>query len=421
MRNLLIIVAISYAFAFPAIAQPTVPEPENLANWIRRIGENYPTEALRNEHEGYQVVKLMVTTSGRVENCEVVIGAGYETLDSHVCKQFSRYARFLPARDASDAHSSSCWSTIVRWNLGGLGAEPPEIREGKETACSSQNLGAPAEADGFQIAKRPSTPDQFGQRTQSTAPQASSVALQTRPSELDIFQASGPRVALIIGNAAYSGSMGALANPVNDAELIGSTLRRLGFQVEILTDASQSEMKRAVQRLGQRLLDAGENATGLFFYAGHGVQSRGMNYLIPVGSAIESESDLELEAVAANAILAQMEEAYVSTRIVILDACRNMPLRRRTRDGLRGLARMETPNGSFVAYSTAPGATAADGGGRHSPFAEALAAQMLVPGRPIEITFREVRRRVVEWTAGDQTPWDSSSLLDTFSFAVENQ
>ena len=235
--------------------------------------------------------------------------------------------------------------------------------------------------------------------------------------ELAVMEATGPRIALVIGNEEYASSMGDLANPVNDAVLIGATLRSLGFDVEILTDASQREMKEAVQRLGNRLQAAGDNATGLFYYAGHGVQSQGHNFLIPVGSVIDSESDLELEAVNADAILAQMEEAYVSTRIVILDACRNMPLRRRTRDGARGLARMETPNGSFVAYSTSPGSTAADGGGIHSPFAEALANQMLVPDRPIEVTFREVRRQVVEMTGGDQVPWDSSSLLDTFSFA----
>lgn len=235
--------------------------------------------------------------------------------------------------------------------------------------------------------------------------------------ELAIMEATGPRIALVIGNESYAGSMGSLSNPVNDAVLIGATLRSLGFDVEILTDASQREMKAAVQRLGDRLASAGDNATGLFYYAGHGVQSQGNNFLIPVGSAIDSESDLELEAVKADAILAQMEEAYVSTRIVILDACRNMPLRRRTRTGARGLARMETPNGSFVAYSTSPGSTAADGGGIHSPFAEALANQMLVPDRPIEVTFREVRRQVVELTSGDQVPWDSSSLLDTFSFS----
>lgn len=230
----------------------------------------------------------------------------------------------------------------------------------------------------------------------------------------------GPRIALVIGNEDYFGTLGELSNPVNDAVLIGATLRRLGFDVEILTDASQREMREAVRRFGDRLAVAGKDATGLFYYAGHGVQSQGVNYLIPVASEVDAESDLELEAIAADAVLAQMEESYVSTRIVILDACRNMPLRRRTRDGSRGLARMDTPNGSFLAYSTSPGNTAADGRGIHSPFAEALAEQMLVPDRPIEVTFREVRRKVVEATNGNQVPWDSSSLLETFSFAKSN-
>lgn len=278
-------------------------------------------------------------------------------------------------------------------------SQPSQSRAGTRSTGGTQS-SAPARATGRMLSQS------------DTAP-ADSV-------ELAIMKATGPRIALVIGNEKYDGSMGSLSNPVNDAVLIGATLRSLGFDVEILTDASQADMKRAVRRLGDRLADAGDNATGLFYYAGHGVQSDGANYLIPVGAAIDAESDLELEAVSAASILSQLEETYVSTRIVILDACRNMPLRRRTRDGSRGLARMDTPNGSFVAYSTSPGNTATDGGGIHSPFAEALAAQMLVPDRPIEVTFREVRRQVVEMTNGDQVPWDASSLLETFSFAGVN-
>lgn len=298
-------------------------------------------------------------------------------------------------------------------------APPPAISQPSSAATLASNT--------------PSQPSQSRAGTRSTGGTQSSPPARatgrmlsqsdTAPAdsvELAIMKATGPRIALVIGNEKYDGSMGSLSNPVNDAVLIGATLRSLGFDVEILTDASQADMKRAVRRLGDRLADAGDNATGLFYYAGHGVQSGGANYLIPVGAAIDAESDLELEAVSAASILSQLEETYVSTRIVILDACRNMPLRRRTRDGSRGLARMDTPNGSFVAYSTSPGNTATDGGGIHSPFAEALAAQMLVPDRPIEVTFREVRRQVVEMTNGDQVPWDASSLLETFSFAGVN-
>ena len=164
---------------------------------------------------------------------------------------------------------------------------------------------------------------------------------------------------------------------------------------------------------------AGSGATGLFFFAGHGVQSRGINYLIPSGAAIRREADLELEAVPADNVLLQMQEAGVSTNIVILDACRNMPLTRSFRNGARGLAQMEAPNGSFIAYSTAPGAVAADGEGANSPFAAALVREIARPGQPIEAVFRNVRRSVLRVTEGEQTPWDSSSLVDPFYFVAD--
>ena len=112
-----------------------------------------------------------------------------------------------------------------------------------------------------------------------------------------------------------------------------------------------------------------------------------------------------------------MEDAGAATSIVILDACRNMPLARSFRSASRGLARMDAPNGSFVAYSTAPGAVAADGDGRNSPFAAALIKQIGEKGTPIEVMFRGIRREVVAATGGQQTPWDSSSLLEPFYFA----
>lgn len=227
---------------------------------------------------------------------------------------------------------------------------------------------------------------------------------------------SGVRLALVIGNSSYTGTLGALSNPARDAAMVARTLQSAGFTVILVTDADQRTMKRAISSFGQQLSGAGKQATGLFFYAGHGVQSRGINYLVPVNAAIETEADVDLEAVAADTVLRQMEEAGASTSIVILDACRNLPLQRSFRDGSRGLARMEAPNGSFVAYSTAPGSVAADGTGANSPFAAALVAEMARPDQPIEVTFRNVRRQVIAATGGKQTPWDSSSLVDSFVF-----
>jgi uncharacterized caspase-like protein len=245
---------------------------------------------------------------------------------------------------------------------------------------------------------------------------ASAVAAVAAPAILPA--AAGPRVALVVGISAY-GAIGDLANPVNDAGAVAAALREVGFDVELLLDPDQRTLRAAVSRLGGRMAAAGSGATGLFFFAGHGIQSRGVNYLIPARAAISHEADLVLEALPADAVLAQMQEAEASTNILILDACRNMPFTRSFRNAARGLAQMDAPNGSFIAYSTAPGSTAADGVGSNSPFATALVREITRPSQPIEVTFRNVRRSVLRETAGEQTPWDSSSLVEPFYFKAE--
>ena len=231
------------------------------------------------------------------------------------------------------------------------------------------------------------------------------------------YASTGARLALIIGNSAYAASMGALPNPANDAGAMGQALRALGFQVTLVKNADQKTMRRAISDFGQRLAKAGPGSTGLFFYAGHGIQAKGINYLIPTDANIQTQADVEMEAVGADAVLEQMEEARASTNIVILDACRNMPLVRGFRSPTRGLAPMDAPNGSFIAYSTAPGSVAADGIGANSPFVTALVRNMGRKGESIESIFRNVRREVRSATENTQTPWDSSSLVDPFYFA----
>lgn len=230
--------------------------------------------------------------------------------------------------------------------------------------------------------------------------------------------AAETRIALVIGNAEYSGSLVPLSNPVNDAELIASSLAKVGFQVIKVRDASQKAMKRALADFGAAIMAGGSDVTGLFYYAGHGLQVGGINYLVPVDAAIDHEGDVDIESVAADSVLKQMEHAGARTSIVILDACRNNPLQRSAfRSASRGLARMDAPNGSFISYSTAPGDVAADGTGRNSPFARALAAEMVKPGQAIEETFRNVRIQVMQETGQAQTPWDSSSMIRPFHFA----
>ena len=250
---------------------------------------------------------------------------------------------------------------------------------------------------------------------------APAAALSTAPAAAQIgaiVNTLSPRVALVVGVSNY-GTLGNLANPVNDAQGLAQTLRNLGFDVELALDPDQRALKDSISRLGERMSRAGRGTIGLFFFAGHGIQSRGVNYLIPSGAVINREADLALEAVPADTVLLQMQEAGVSTNIIILDACRNMPLTRSFRNSGRGLAQMDAPNGTFIAYSTAPGSVAADGAGPNSPFASALLQEIAQPGQPIEAVFRNVRRSVLQATEGLQTPWDSSSLTEPFFFRAQ--
>ena len=230
--------------------------------------------------------------------------------------------------------------------------------------------------------------------------------------------ASERRVALVIGNSAYEDSP--LANPVNDARLMAETLRGLGFEVIERTDADQKEMKLAIFELGDRLEAAGKDAVGLFFYAGHGVQVDGQNYLIPLNAQISRERHVAIEAVGASWVLGQMEFAGNRVNFVILDACRNNPLTRGFRSQLRGLARMDAPTGSLVAYSTGPGDVAVDGDGTNSPYTLALSQVMQTPGLPAEKVFKLVRDAVREETKGEQTPWEESSMTGAdFYFKID--
>lgn len=228
--------------------------------------------------------------------------------------------------------------------------------------------------------------------------------------------ATEPRIALVIGNSTYAS--GPLPNPANDAKLLGDTLRQLGFEVIARRNADQITMKRAIQEFGTRLDKAGPEAIGLFYYAGHGVQLNGRNYLIPTTARIEREADVEIEAVSADWVIEQMRYARNRLNIVILDACRNNPFTRSMRSADRGLATMDAPAGILIAYSTAPGAVAQDGSGSNSPYTTALTRAMLKVPEPVEQVFKHVRVDVMSATADKQVPWESSSLTGNFYFVA---
>jgi formylglycine-generating enzyme required for sulfatase activity len=220
------------------------------------------------------------------------------------------------------------------------------------------------------------------------------------------------RQALVIGNAVYGAAP--LKNPVNDASDIASALQRLGFTVILKKNASLKEMEEAVAEFGNRLKKGG---AGLFYYAGHGLQVGGVNYLVPVSARIDKESDVKYEAMDAGRILDEMAAANNGLNIVILDACRDNPFSRRFRSASRGLAILgNAPAGTFISYSTGPGQVALDGEGRNSPYAAALLQSMKEPGLTIEGVFKNVRHRLGQETGGQQVPWELSSLEGDFYF-----
>ncbi|MEK7753927.1 MAG: caspase family protein, partial [Acidobacteriota bacterium] len=217
----------------------------------------------------------------------------------------------------------------------------------------------------------------------------------------------------MIGNSAYKESP--LKNPANDAADMAAALKELGFKVTLRTDASQRQMKQALREFAQDLRRGG---VGLFYFAGHGVQSKGRNFLIPIGANVETEAELEDESVDANLVLSYMDEAQNRVNIVVLDACRNNPFARSFRSASRGLAQMDAAKGSFVAFATAPGSVAADGDGRNGVYTEHLLASLKEADGDIDKVFRRVAANVSTVTGGKQVPWVASSLTGDFYFRM---
>ncbi len=217
------------------------------------------------------------------------------------------------------------------------------------------------------------------------------------------------RVALVIGNSAYKAAP--LKNPVNDARDIAASLKALGFEVTLLPDATHKQMEAAVREFGLSLRQGG---VGLFYYAGHGIQVGGENYLVPVDAVIQTESDVKFGSLNAGLVLGKMEDAGNALNIVILDACRNNPFARSFRSAEAGLAKMDAPTGSIIAYATAPGSVASDGVGKNGVYTRHLLETMRTPGLSITDVFMRVRMGVVADTAKKQVPWESSSLTGYF-------
>jgi cell division septation protein DedD len=225
------------------------------------------------------------------------------------------------------------------------------------------------------------------------------------------------RNALVIGNGDYVKGIPPLVNPVNDAQSMTRALTKLGFHVTSRINASRSDMRAAVREFEDRL---GHGGVGLFFYAGHGLQIDGENYLVPIDADVKRKYDVNDQCLKVSYILGAMEEAQNRLNIIILDACRNNPFRS-FRGGSGGLARMDAPTGSLLAYATAPGSVAQDGIGQNGLYTSKLLLHMNDPDLEILDMFRKVRVDVMAESENLQVPWESTSLTGEFYFKASDE
>jgi len=273
----------------------------------------------------------------------------------------------------------------------GEGVTPPSEAERKK----GQDLE-------IQLAK---AKEHQGQQAQAPQPQRPQVALRNER-----------RLALVVGNSSYKVSP--LDNPANDANDVAESLKKFGFQTTLVRNATLGQMREATRKFADQLPSAD---VALIYFAGHGIESNRKNYMIPVNADLKFEYELADQGYDAGIWLEMLESIKSNNadrvNIVILDACRNNSLIGSRNLG-RGLGKMDAPSGTFLAYSTAPGKVAADGGRgeRNSPFTKHLIRAMQQPNQPIEEVFKEVRRNVGKETNGAQVPWESTSLTGFFTF-----
>ena len=194
---------------------------------------------------------------------------------------------------------------------------------------------------------------------------------------------------------------------------MAQALRESGFEVMQYGNLTKREFEESVRAFGSKINRGG---VALFFFAGHGMQVKGVNYLLPVGANIQKEADIEFEAIDAGRVMSEIESAGSRLNIVILDACRNNPFVRGTRSAARGLAVMSAPSGTVVAYATGPGEVASDGDGKNGLYTQELLKNIREPNMKIEDVLKRTRIAVKDKTSGQQVPWENTSLDGDFYF-----
>jgi hypothetical protein len=307
------------------------------------------------------------------------------------------------------------WKIASRWPK--LFVEKAPIQENKPQRTEVAIIST---SDAPAVSPPPVSNESVKQRLEiaKLKEELSDLKKQTPPSETPALQVTRDerRVALVIGNARYPSQP--LRNPTNDARDVAARLSKLNFKVFLETDLSLNRMRQAVRKFAD---EYARSDVGLVYYSGHGIETRGSNYLIPVNADIRREYELTEQAYPASQLTEMFETVQnigdkERMAILILDACRNNDLPRAWRSVGKGLARMDAPKGTFISFATAPGSVAADGMGRNSPFTKHLLLTLNRPNLSIEKVFKEVRIGVVNETNNEQVPWESSSLMGDFYF-----
>jgi hypothetical protein len=242
--------------------------------------------------------------------------------------------------------------------------------------------------------------------------------IEEKPLTLAEIYKSEKRYALVIGNSKYK-AVAPLKNATNDANDIAAELEKSNFEVIKVLDGDYIKMREAFTKFHQKLTNGPKDQTvGLFYYAGHGLQNEGENYLVPIEADVKYDDDIPRMCLPMQrVVLANMERSSTRMNIVIMDACRNNPFPSSARDiGGGGLAEIKRAKGSFIAYATSPGATASDGEGRNGLYTQELLKAMKKPGRTIEQVFKEVRQNVLKLSEDKQNTWDSSNIIGEFYF-----
>ncbi|NOT59566.1 MAG: CHAT domain-containing protein [Acidobacteria bacterium] len=323
--------------------------------------------------------------------------------------------------NAPSANKSGSYNIKIKGNIAGASFKPAAIaaasNDTKDTKPVKEN-----KVENWSELLKQSEPNRTAE------PTANSTTITVTPRDADKSAAvasavtnaaikeigADKRVALIIGNSSYDAQP--LKNPVNDARAMAEALAECGFEVMMLENANKRRIEEAMRAFGAKLTPT---SAGVFYFAGHGVQVGGVNYLIPLAAKIEKESDVEYEAVDAGRILNEFANAKAAMSIVILDACRDNPFSAATRSLTRGLAVVKMPHdarGTLIAYATSPGDVARDGSGKNGLYTEELLRHMRTPGLRLEDVFKLTRVNVKTRSNGQQVPWENSSIDGDFFF-----